>query len=1506
MDSDPTPGRPDEVRELAEELQEFADNVGEALGKIRGMASDRAVLDWAGLTADAFRTEFDGVPENLTKLQTSYDMAADALARYWPKLESAQALADRALERAIAAQADLQAAQGELADGQDWVSRAGDEAERLQDQARRESTPEPPSEEDVRTAVRDHQAAEAAATAAQGRVSAAEDALAAARELARQAQEMREEAARECARDIDAASDAGIHNRRWWERAIDWVRDNWDTIVDVCKLIVAVLGVVVMIIGGPLAWVVLAAALIVLADTLVKYARGQATLLDVAFAALDCIPGMKGLTTLGGLARGMRSLATTGMRGLRQGVLGMGRAVRRMGRSGDNLVCRTDPIDMATGEMVMSAVDVELPGVLPLVLERHHRTSLREGTWFGPSWASTLDQRLVLDEAGLRFVTADGMVLDYPRPLPDEPVMPVEGPRWGLFWNGDPGTAMTVHQPGTGRTLHFAPVPGRLGGELPLTAITDRNNNTVRVTYDASGAPAEVVHDGGYRIGVTTEAGRITAYRLLNGPDQPLLLRFGYDEHGNLAQIYNSSGLPHTFGYDDRHRITGWEDRNGTWYRYTYDDEGRCAATDGTGGFLSSRIVYDTDTHRTLFTDSLGHTTVYQFNDSYQLTTETDPLGHHTSREWDRYDRLRAVTDPLGQTTRYRYDERGWPAVISRPDGSQEVAENNELGLPVSVTRADGHVWQMEYDARGNLTAETAPTGARTSYRYNTIGTVNAITDTAGRTVLLETDAAGMPVASTDAQGARTRYERDAFGRLVAQVGPDGQQTRYRWTPEGKLSHRVLPDGTDERRVYDPEGNLVEHIDTAGRATRFAYTGFDLPATRIDPDGSRLEFTYDTELRLTSVTNQLGSTWRYFYDAVGRLSGEEDFGGRAQCYRHDEAGRLAEVINGAGESTRYVRNHLGKIVAQHTPEDVVTYAYDPLGNVRHVHSRDVELTYERDAVGRVLAETCNGATVRTTYDVLGRRVRRVTPSGAESLWEYDGRDRPVLLRTAGRTVTFAYDAAGREVERRAGSSVLAQTWDDLDRLSTQTLTTDLALEEPRRVQHRAYGYRSDGTIGTIRDLLRGDRDIATDRAGRVTEVQAATWTERYAYDAAGNLMQGQWQDSQPTRPASPNGTAHAAGNVSYEYDAQGRVVVRRKKRLSRKPDVWRYTWDSQDRLVTVITPDGTRWTYRYDPFGRRTAKQRLGPDGETVVEEVRFAWDGFMPAEQLTLSGDETLRCTVWDWERDRFSPVTQIERVAPRDRPQEWIDEQFYSIVTDLVGTPAELIDEQGELAWYLRTTVWGAALSTAPESDRAYCPLRFPGQYHDPETGLNYNYHRHYDPETGQYASVDPLGLAAGPNPRAYVPNPFTALDPLGLAPDCEQALQAARNWADVEQARPGANKHTRPTSAAGLSVPGHQGTFSGASVKGGGDHPDLHPDVQAAYDRVPAEQRAPGNQHGRCGEAEALSNALHAGVDPRGGAMAAVNVRAPGNPAHGTPKPPCNSCQHVLDQFGITAVT
>ena len=63
-----------------------------------------------------------------------------------------------------------------------------------------------------------------------------------------------------------------------------------------------------------------------------------------------------------------------------------------------------------------------------------------------------------------------------------------------------------------------------------------------------------------------------------------------------------------------------------------------------------------------------------------------------------------------------------------------------------------------------------------------------------------------------------------------------------------------------------------------------------------------------------------------------------------------------------------------------------------------------------------------------------------------------------------------------------------------------------------------------------------------------------------------------------------------------------------------------------------------------------------------------------------------------------------------------------------------------------------------------------RFPGQWFQIESGLHWNWHRHYDPTTGRYLQVDPLGMAAllsdGPSVYGYGgQSPISKKDILGL---------------------------------------------------------------------------------------------------------------------------------------------
>lgn len=1048
-----------------------------------------------------------------------------------------------------------------------------------------------------------------------------------------------------------------------------------------------------------------------------------------------------------------------------------------------------DPIDVVSGMMFLPQADLQLPGQLPLVLSRTFRSNYAKGGWFGRRWASSLDQRVEVDDDGVHFAAEDGVVLHYPLPTqPGSPVLPVAGARRPLTWDRA-DDVITIADPSTGTSLGFA-ATGRT--VRPVTVLTNRNGHRISFVRDEFGLPSEVVHSGGYRVAIDTletRVGfRVSGLRLLDGTDNGLgtrIVTFDYDPFGNLVATTNSSGLPLVYEYDRDDRITRWIDRNGSAYGYTYDEAGRVIATAGSDGMLSGTMSYDLERRITYSANSLGHVTEYHWNEHDRVVKTVTPSGSTVLDEWDAAGRLTAQTDPLGLSIRFTYDAAGNRITSEQPDGARLTTTYNALGLPVEVSGPDGRRWQYVYDAAGNLVRATEPSGASLAYHYDETGLLTQIVDRLGQIRSVQCNSAGLPVASTDALGGTVNYQRDVFGRVVEMRDQAGGVTRFAWNIEGRLLSIVAPDGARTDYAYDAEGNRIAGRDAAGNVTAVEYTHFDLPAARIDPDGARYEYGYDTELRLVSVTNPLGLQWRYQYDEAGNLAQESDFDGRVLRYRYDAAGRMLARTTPSGRTVEYTLDEQGRVVAQRAGDQLETFAYDQAGRLTAAHNADADLTLEYDHAGNVIAEAVNGRVMTHAYDIAGRRTHRATPGGATTHWTYDALGAPTALSTQAGGIAFEHDALSREIVRHLSAHAsITQSWDSSSRLTGTAVWRRPPLAgsaaplatEPALVQQHGYTYRPDGLVLAMADGLDGDQVLELDTVGRITSRRAAQWSESYAYDAAGNIT---------ARAATGPGAGHEdgpgnasegpweyralrirhAGRTTYEYDEDGRLVLSTRRTLSGQRLTWRYTWDGFDRLIGVETPEGAAWRYRYDPLGRRIAKQHCAADG-TVLAEVLFSWDDTRLAEQLaTESGAPGATATTWDYRPGTDEPLAQsVARLPAEAADQAEIDRRFYAIVTDLVGTPRELLAADGHIAWHTTVDVWGA-IRFWPENE-ADCPLRFPGQYHDLETGLHYNVLRYYDPAVGRYITPDPLGLEPAPNHRAYVVNPLAWIDPLGLA--------------------------------------------------------------------------------------------------------------------------------------------
>ncbi|RKZ77734.1 MAG: hypothetical protein DRR16_29110, partial [Candidatus Parabeggiatoa sp. nov. 3] len=298
---------------------------------------------------------------------------------------------------------------------------------------------------------------------------------------------------------------------------------------------------------------------------------------------------------------------------------------------------------------------------------------------------------------------------------------------------------------------------------------------------------------------------------------------------------------------------------------------------------------------------------------------------------------------------------------------------------------------------------------------------------------------------------------------------------------------------------------------------------------------------------------------------------------------------------------------------------------------------------------------------------------------------------------------------------------------------------------------RVYQYDQIANLITIDDQDRGKTYYTYDLADRLLKTQRQQGIEEeFAYDRAGNLT----QINDTILTYGTGNRLLKQGEIEYIYDDNGRLIQKIENTVP--PQIWEYSWDGNDYLSSITTPKGDVWTYKYDALGRRILKQ--GPD-----KTVRFIWNGNVIIHILE---NDKLHST-WIHQPRTFKPLCTIQ------------NDQVYSVILDHLGTPQELINSKGKVVWLAHYQTWGKVDSIDITQKEVDCPIRFPGQWFDEESGLHYNRFRYYDPQTGRFISSDPIGLIGGLNTYWYAKNPVLWVDVKGLCPT-HLTLEEYLKWA------------------------------------------------------------------------------------------------------------------------------
>jgi RHS repeat-associated protein len=576
------------------------------------------------------------------------------------------------------------------------------------------------------------------------------------------------------------------------------------------------------------------------------------------------------------------------------------------------------------------------------------------------------------------------------------------------------------------------------------------------------------------------------------------------------------------------------------------------ASNDATGK-RTTTYTYDPFNNKKSETDNLGRQTLYDYDSEQHLTKVTDALTRETTTAYFANGLPQTVTDARGHTTSFTYDTYGYPATVTNGAGEVMTFSFDVAGRKLWEKDPQLHQTTYTYNARDEVLTVTDPLLNITTTTYDSAGRKLTVTDPEGRiTTYAYTAARNALATTTDAKSGVVTFTLDAYGNLANVKDALNHQTTFTYDQfnrrvtekdaNNKTTTTVYTDGGRVWKVTDANSQLTTYTyNHEYDLTNVAYADSKTVANTFDGVGNRLTmvdwlgthtYTYDALNRVLTDTNPSSQTISYAFDEVGNLATLTYPGSLAVSYTYDNANRLLTVTDWASRVTTYNYDTNGRMGGFALPNGVVTtYGYDADSHVSH------------------LDHATTGGTIASfdyTFDKLGNRKTKVTPTGTES-YLYDELYRITNVtypNTA--TASYTYDATGNRLSKTDGSIATNYSYDVADQLlnagdGVRTYDNDGQLTKVG--SHLGYTWDARQQLAAITDsptnaaptanagadqtgyvnrLVFLDGSSSTDPEG---ESLRYTWTESSGNPAVG-LLQG-------AHTAKPGFIATVAGTYTF-------------------------------------------------------------------------------------------------------------------------------------------------------------------------------------------------------------------------------------------------------------------------------------------------------------------------------------------------------------------------------------